>query len=171
MKINGPKRQYERSEASHYILGALICAPHIGFSAAAARTRATAPAYQVGCPEVVPILKATPVWTDVLRDTEWVKRLEEAAPVIREELFALKGKHGFQVSLRHVIFKKAYVLRSIRPAKLGPKTLTEHRLAVTKRDQTRMVSPLVVSQQYRAPSWASSGQNPSQTDGRGGTVR
>jgi hypothetical protein len=95
-------------------LSVLLTSASVG---AAARTRATAPAYQVGCPEVVPILKATPVWTDVLRDTEWVKRLEEAAPAIREELLALKGKHGFQVSLRHSSFKhtssEAYGLRSL----------------------------------------------------------
>lgn len=139
--------------------------------AAAARTRATAPAYQVGCPEVVPILKATPVWTDVVRDTEWVKRLEEAAPAIREELLALKGKHGFQVRLRHVIFQKALHPPKHTSCEAWPEDAHRAQIGSHEDRPNTMVSLLVVSQQYRAPSWASSGQNPSQTDGRGGTVR
>lgn len=39
--------------------------------------RATAPAWQVGCPEVLPLLRAMPVWTHALAETaHWIHTIE-----------------------------------------------------------------------------------------------
>ena len=53
--------------------------------------------WQKGCPEIVPKLEARPLWDtkDEVR-FPWIKALEEAFPVIREELLSLRGRGGFQ---------------------------------------------------------------------------
>lgn len=50
--------------------------------------------WQRGCPEIVPALRAMPRWDCQL--FPWVQALEEAYPVIKEELLALKSQKGFQ---------------------------------------------------------------------------
>ncbi|KAG7399243.1 hypothetical protein PHYBOEH_009282 [Phytophthora boehmeriae] len=52
--------------------------------------------WQVGCPELIPSLRATPVWD--CSEFPWVRALEENFAVIKQELLALKGsgKSGFQ---------------------------------------------------------------------------
>lgn len=52
--------------------------------------------WQRGCPEVIPLLRATPVWD--CSEFPWVQTLESNYAVIKEELLALKdcSKSGFQ---------------------------------------------------------------------------
>ncbi|KAL3673939.1 hypothetical protein V7S43_001626 [Phytophthora oleae] len=52
--------------------------------------------WQLGCPELIPMLRATPVWD--CREFPWVQMLESNFKVIKEELLALKSrpKSGFQ---------------------------------------------------------------------------
>lgn len=50
--------------------------------------------WQRGCPEIIPALRAMPRWD--CQVFAWVKTLEEAYPVIRKELLALKNQKGFQ---------------------------------------------------------------------------
>ncbi|KAF4322824.1 hypothetical protein BBO99_00003821 [Phytophthora kernoviae] len=52
--------------------------------------------WQVGCPEVIPLLRATPVWD--CREFPWVQTLEKNFADIKAELLALKDniKSGFQ---------------------------------------------------------------------------
>lgn len=50
--------------------------------------------WQIGCPELIPALRSCPVWD--CEQFPWVKQLEDAFPVIKAELLALKGQHGFQ---------------------------------------------------------------------------
>lgn len=50
--------------------------------------------WQRGCSEIIPALRAMPRWDCQL--FTWVRALEEAYPVIKEELLALKNQKGFQ---------------------------------------------------------------------------
>ncbi|KAH7481870.1 hypothetical protein PRIC1_009664 [Phytophthora ramorum] len=52
--------------------------------------------WQMGCPQVIPLLRATPVWD--CGNFPWVETLESNYAVIKEELLALKSsvKSGFQ---------------------------------------------------------------------------
>ncbi|TMW60807.1 hypothetical protein Poli38472_000849 [Pythium oligandrum] len=58
------------------------------------RRPAEASSWQVGCPELIPCLRATPVWDCAM--FAWIQRLESAFPVIKQELLALRGRSGFQ---------------------------------------------------------------------------
>lgn len=76
--------------------------------------------WQVGCPEVIPGLRATPLWNNDA--FPWIKHLEAAYPVIKSELLSLKGKRGFQpyrapswasdtnVSRKHIILPSLYLM-------------------------------------------------------------
>ncbi|OWZ17620.1 Aspartyl/Asparaginyl beta-hydroxylase [Phytophthora megakarya] len=46
--------------------------------------------WQIGCPELIPLLRATPVWD--CNEFPWVKTLESSAAVIKEELLSLKNR-------------------------------------------------------------------------------
>lgn len=50
--------------------------------------------WQTGCPEVIPLLRAAPVWD--CRLLPWVRTLEDNFSVIKEELLSLRGKAVFQ---------------------------------------------------------------------------
>ncbi|KAJ0393427.1 hypothetical protein P43SY_000285 [Pythium insidiosum] len=50
--------------------------------------------WQRGCPELLPSLRATAVWSSDA--FAWIRRLEDAYPAIKSELLALKGQRGFQ---------------------------------------------------------------------------
>lgn len=52
--------------------------------------------WQVGCPEIIPQLRATPVWNCV--EFSWIKKLESNFAIIKEELLALRNcpTSGFQ---------------------------------------------------------------------------
>ncbi|DAZ96775.1 TPA: hypothetical protein N0F65_005773 [Lagenidium giganteum] len=50
--------------------------------------------WQVGCPEVIPLLRARAVWDTAC--FPWVAELERAFSVIKAELLALKNAKGFQ---------------------------------------------------------------------------
>lgn len=50
--------------------------------------------WQRGCPEVIPSLRAKPVWDCGM--FPWIPALEHAFPIIKEELLALRHKQGFQ---------------------------------------------------------------------------
>jgi len=53
--------------------------------------------WQRGCPSLVPSLRSSPFWEgESLDRLPWVRALEEAAPVIRAELLALRGAGAFQ---------------------------------------------------------------------------
>jgi hypothetical protein len=49
---------------------------------------------QLGCPDLVPGLSIKPWWEREL--FPWIAKLESYAPVIREELLALRNEKGFQ---------------------------------------------------------------------------
>lgn len=50
--------------------------------------------WQIGCPEVIPGLRATPVWD--CTEFPWVKLLEDNFTIIKDELLALRHKAPFQ---------------------------------------------------------------------------
>ena len=50
--------------------------------------------WQSGCPEILPGLRANPVWE--ASGLEWLRPFEENAAAIREELLALRSGRGFQ---------------------------------------------------------------------------
>ena len=52
--------------------------------------------YQRGCPEIIPGLRGKEFWD--AGDVPWLARVEEQHQGVLEELMALRGKTGFQVS-------------------------------------------------------------------------
>lgn len=57
------------------------------------RARPESP-WQAGCPEILPKLRAQPVWD--ASELPWLRAFEEHACDIREELLALRTQRGFQ---------------------------------------------------------------------------
>lgn len=58
------------------------------------RSHATYCAGQMGCPNIIKGLRATPIWDT--RELPWVRMLEAAGPAISVELMALRGSSFFQ---------------------------------------------------------------------------
>ncbi|CCI44131.1 unnamed protein product [Albugo candida] len=51
-------------------------------------------AWQFGCPEIIPLLRSTPLWKT--SDFPWVAKLESSFAVIKKELIGLQAHQGFQ---------------------------------------------------------------------------
>nr|CCA25777.1 aspartyl/Asparaginyl betahydroxylase putative [Albugo laibachii Nc14] len=57
------------------------------------RSKHTSP-WQLGCPEIIPLLQSRPIWKT--SNLPWVESLESSFAVIKEELLGLQSKQGFQ---------------------------------------------------------------------------
>ncbi|EGR28675.1 hypothetical protein IMG5_170590 [Ichthyophthirius multifiliis] len=53
-----------------------------------------APPQQKGCPEIIPGLRAQPIWTN--QDLTWITQIETHFQEIKEEVLSLRNQKGFQ---------------------------------------------------------------------------
>jgi aspartate beta-hydroxylase len=52
--------------------------------------------WQAGCPDIIPGLRARPLWSVTDQGFDWLQELERNYDVIKNELLELRGASGFQ---------------------------------------------------------------------------